>query len=122
MGWLKQNEKGFTLAEVLVTLALVSVLAVSILSVFRENALKQRRLMQKVTALHFAQAGMEFVIADKMKWGFDLVQQERYEIERFQGIKRKINIESVTDDLKKISVVVDWSDFSDSLITVISNY
>lgn len=118
----RHNEKGFTLAEILVTLGLIGILAVSLFSVFRESSLKQRRLMHKVAALQFAQAGMESVFADKQMKGFDLVQENRYKIERYQGIKRKIEIESVTNDLKKIRVVVDWSDYSDSLVSYIGKY
>ena len=118
----RQSEKGFTLAEVLVTMALVGVLSVSVLSLFKESSIKQRRLMQKVAALHFAQAGMESVVADKQRWGFDRVKQDRYKINRFNGIKREIKIDSVSDGLKKILVVVDWADYSDSLVSFIGNY
>jgi len=119
---IQQSETGFTLVEVLVTLVLFGVLAASVLSLFKESAVKQRHVIQKVVALHFAQAGMENVFADKFSLGFNALNTRRYTKDRFHGVLREIHIDSVSQDIKMVCVSVEWFGQRDSLVAFAGRY
>ncbi|MFZ5515767.1 MAG: prepilin-type N-terminal cleavage/methylation domain-containing protein [Candidatus Zhuqueibacterota bacterium] len=119
---IRQSEAGFTLVEVLVTLVVFGVLAASVLSLFKESSVKQRHVMHKVVALNFAQAGMEGVFADKFSLGFDALKTNRYTTDRFNGVMRVIHIDSLSQNMKKVCVMVEWFDQRDSLVALVGRY
>ena len=117
-----QNEKGFSLVELLVTIVLIGVISTSVLSLFSESAKRQFQHVKKTIALHFAQGEIEQILADKKNNGFNSIIETDYEDKTFEKVDNSVQITSVNDDLKKIVVHVNWINGSDSIVTYIGNY
>ena len=117
-----KNETGFTLVEILLTIILIGVLSVMVVSLFINGRVKQRITAQKTTAVYFAQAGIEQVIADKQLKGYCALVKERYNKKTFDGIQQTTCIDTLGENLKKIVTIVKWANGSDSLVTFIGNY
>lgn len=117
-----RNEKGFTLVEVLLTIALIGILTVSVLSLFTNVIIRQRKIANRTIAIHFAQAGLEQIVADKYLKGYDYLIEKNYYTETFNGVQQRTYITGLHAKIKKIIVVVTWGNGVDSLVTLIGNY
>ena len=59
------SEKGFTLVEVLITIAVLGILSISVLSIFTVNKKRQFQTVNQTTAVLLAQEGIEQIYSDK---------------------------------------------------------
>ena len=116
------DENGFTLVEVLLTIAMIGVMSLSVLSLFSSNSKKQHYITKYTIAFFYAKDGLEKVFADRYIHGFDYIIEQNYDSETFDDIERNVHIDNINPDLKKIVIEINWDNKSDSLVALIGNY
>ena len=89
---------------------------------FSSGRTRKQRIKNETIALHFAQEGIEQLLADKYLNGYDYLREENYPVEQFNGFQRRTYIYVMNTDIKKIVTVVNWANRSDSLVTLIGNF
>jgi len=114
-----QKENGFTLIEVLLTIIFVSILIVSVLSLFTGNIKRQSFISKKNQAMSAAKSDIEQIIATKKEMGYSFLTPTTKTID---GLKHTVVIDSLESDIKKIVVTVEWSEGIDSIVTLSGNY
>ncbi|MBD3290210.1 prepilin-type N-terminal cleavage/methylation domain-containing protein [candidate division KSB1 bacterium] len=117
-----KNQKGFTLVEVLVTMALIGVLAISVLSLFTNAVRTRHKAYDRCHNVIIAQTIIEGIIADKQTKGYDFLKTGNYTKRFTNGIKSAVKIDTIYADLKKIKITVRSMLGTDSLVTYVGNY
>ena len=120
-----QNDRGFTLIEVLITVILLSVLSSGLMAMFTTYSQNNGNSPVLIQATELAKERMEQILADKYKTsrGFNYITNANYPAENpvagFAGFSRSVNIffvnptggnlnanAGVTTNYKNISVTV----------------
>ncbi|MBD3289452.1 prepilin-type N-terminal cleavage/methylation domain-containing protein [candidate division KSB1 bacterium] len=123
MHWIyMKNQNGFSLIEVLLTMALVSLLSISVLMLFSNTVRTKHKIYDRCHNMVIAQSMIEQVIADKQLKGYHFIKSGNY-TENFSAlIKSDVKIDTLNKDLKKIKIIVHSMLGTDSLVTYIGNY
>lgn len=119
-----QNEDGFTLVEILLTISLIGILSISILQLFSIGNRWQQKHLNTATAMLIAQGTLEQMKSDKKSKGFGYLNESRYNQDTFAatGVEQSVRIDCLSVDLKKIVITMQWSGGSDSLVSMIGKY
>ncbi len=116
------NQRGFSLVEVLVTMMLIGVLTASILLMFSAAIRNQHEIYDRCHNIVVAQSMLEQVIADNQLKGYDFLIANNYLKIFAAKIKSDVKIDTLHHDLKKVKIIVQSLHGTDSLVTYIGNY
>lgn len=124
-----RNEKGFTLIEILVSLAIIAVALPPLLRAFTHAAREQKLSANEATALYL----LKFQMAQIELEGFPEIGEEEGEFGEGSRYTWTYSVEDVTsigeemseiEDLRKITITVNWQEEgrerSLSMVTYIS--
>jgi prepilin-type N-terminal cleavage/methylation domain-containing protein len=117
-----QNDKGFTLVEVILTMALIGILSVSVLSLYQHTVRNQRVVQDRTAAILFAQQDMERIGAEKYLHGYNYIINQNFPAQISNRIRRTVVIQELDPRLKKVTTIVELDGRLDSLVTYQGNY
>lgn len=104
------NEKGFTLIEILVSLAIIAVALPPLLRAFTHAAREQKLSANETTALYL----LKYQMAQLELEGFPELGEEEGEFGEGSRYTWAYTVEEVTDleveDLRKITMTVNWQE------------
>lgn len=100
-----QKNKGFTLLEVMMALAILSIAGMSLLSVARENLVNSHYLSQKRPAWWVAENAMTNIRL-KREWPSEQWRTESQELANREWEVKSRSIKTQTDDFRMVEVEV----------------
>lgn len=105
-----RNEKGFTLIEILVSLAIIAVALPALMRTFTHASRQQKLSLSQTTALYL----LKFQMAQVELEGFPEVGEEEGEFSEGSRYTWTYTVEEVTDleieGLRKVTVTVYWQE------------
>lgn len=101
-----RNDRGMTLVEVLVSVALIAVCAVPLLQLFANGALSTNQGRFMTVATNIASATMEEYRARPWE---RVVSEILSPFANEVDYAREVSVTSVASDLKEVSVTVSWN-------------
>jgi len=107
-----RKSRGFSLVELLLTVALVALLSLSFLALTSTLLNRGDRLKKGIVALHLAQSGIEQALFQNRAQGLTFISSKNFpdEILIRQNTRffRFFTIETLNPHLKSLQVIVSW--------------
>jgi len=108
----RSSEAGFSLTEVVVSIALLGIISTSLLVALQEMSARTIDLQKRTQALMLMQSGLERVLFENNQNGFEWLQSKNFPAEQnadgLKGFVRHYSFKRLSSTLKEVTVGVSW--------------
>ncbi|NOY79075.1 MAG: type II secretion system protein [Calditrichaeota bacterium] len=109
---MKNDEAGFSLTEMVVSIALLGIISTSLLMALQILSARTIDLQKRTQALMLVQSGLEKVVFENNRNGFDWLQARNFpdeqDAEGLKGFVRSTSFKKLSSTLKEVVVRVSW--------------
>ncbi len=108
----RNSEAGFSLTEVMVSIALLGIISTSLLVALQELSARTIELQKRTQALMLMQSGLERILFENDQKGFGWLQSKNFPDEHdadgLVGFVRHYSFTRLSSVLKQVAVRVSW--------------
>ena len=109
---MRNRESGFSLTELVVSIALLGIISTSLLVALQELSARTIDLQKRTQALMLVQSGLERVLFENEQRGFNWLQSKNFPDEQdadgLKGFVRHYSFKGLSSTLKEVVVRVSW--------------